>query len=212
MIGDFDFLMIPGWMGSGPHHWQTHWELKRPAFRRMVLNDWRNVHREDWVLALDSALRSMGNDVVLVAHSLGCLATVWWAHSGSELRHRVRAAMLVAPPDLSSAPGSLPALSSFHPPPIQALPFPSLVVASETDPWVSIGAAESMAHNWGSAFLNAGRIGHINVDSGHGDWPQGERYFDDFLCLLHVMGYGPKTDSSSHPNNLPNHPALRYVI
>lgn len=211
MSGEHNVLVIPGWMGSGPHHWQTHWEIKHPMYRRMALNDWRNVHRPDWVMALDRALSEIGNDVVLVAHSLGCLATVWWSQSGSPHRSRVRAAMLVVPPDLSSAPGSLPALSSFHPPPRQPLPFPSLLVGSETDPYATIEAAEAMAHNWGSAFINAGRVGHINIDSGHGNWPEGERYLEDFLCVLHVMGYGPKPNTSSQSNE-PLHPALKYVV
>ena len=86
----------------------------------------------------------------------------------------------MAPPDLDSAPGALPALASFTPLPQARLPFPSLVVASENDPYASIGAAEGFARNWGSEFVNVGLSGHINADSGHGPWPEGERHFQRF--------------------------------
>jgi predicted alpha/beta hydrolase family esterase len=88
--------------------------------------------------------------------------------------------MLVAPPDLHSAPGALPALASFTPVPTAPLPYPSLVIASENDPHAGIEAAAEFARNWGSEFVNVGAAGHINVDSGHGPWPDGERHFQRF--------------------------------
>ena len=59
----------------------------------------------------------------------------------------------------------------------ERLPCPSLVVASSNDPWVATATAEHWAGQWGSAYLNIGPAGHINVDSGHGPWPQGLRLF-----------------------------------
>jgi len=119
-------------------------------------------------------------NVCLVAHSLGCLAVVWWAASRTDCARRVDGAVLVAPPDLSSAPGALPALSSFTPLPLARLPFPSLLVASENDPFVSIEAAARFARQWGSEFVNEGRGPH-QCRSGHGAWPEGERRFQRFL-------------------------------
>jgi len=189
VIGDPAVLIVPGWMGSGPRHWQTCWEQKHADYRRLALDDWHSVHREDWVQALETSTRSMRRDVVLVAHGLGCLTVAWWAASGSPNVGRILSAMLVAPPDLPSAPGCLPALSSFMPIPQGKLPFPSLLVASETDPYATIEAAAAMADVWGGTFLSAGRAGHINADSGHGGWPEGERYLDDFLDAVHITGY-----------------------
>ena len=57
--------------------------------------------------------------------------------------------------------------------PQQRLSFPSIVVASETDPYVSIDRAEEFSRSWGSRFVNLGPAGHINVASGHGPWDQG---------------------------------------
>ena len=76
-------LIVPGWYGSGPAHWQTIWEQNHPEYLRVAQNDWRSVHRPDWVQALDRAVRSASGDVILVAHSLGCLAVAWWAATGA---------------------------------------------------------------------------------------------------------------------------------
>jgi predicted alpha/beta hydrolase family esterase len=176
----------------------------------MELADWRNVHCQDWVSALEIALFSLNGDAVLVAHSLGCLATAWWAAAGSPGTKRVRAAMLVAPPDLASAPGCLPALSSFTPVPRRKLPWPTLLVASETDPYASIAAAAQMAEDWGSVFLNAGAAGHINADSGLEEWPAGERHLADFLCMVHLAGlWGPETTGEP---SIRSAPGTRYIV
>jgi predicted alpha/beta hydrolase family esterase len=173
-------LIVPGWCGSGPTHWQTIWEQNHPDYIRVNQKDWRSVHRPDWVETLDRAVDSISGNVVLVAHSLGCLAVAWWAGTRAGSSRKVRGAMLVAPPDLNSAPGTLPALASFTPTPLSRLPFASLVVASENDPYASIEAAAGFAREWGSEFVNVGAEGHINADSGHGPWPMGQLYFERF--------------------------------
>jgi len=61
----------------------------------------------------------------------------------------------------------------------EKLNFPSLVVASDNDPWVKSEAARYWAAQWGSDYLNIGAAGHINVDSGHGPWPHGLKLFEN---------------------------------
>ena len=60
----------------------------------------------------------------------------------------------------------------------EKLPFPSLLVASENDPWVGARVAQHWAGQWGSSFISVGAAGHINVDSGHGPWPEGLALFE----------------------------------
>jgi predicted alpha/beta hydrolase family esterase len=129
---------------------------------------------------LDHAIRSVSGNVILVAHSLGCLTVAWWAATAVGSSGKVQGAMLVAPPDLETAPGTLPALASFTPTPLGRFPFPSLLVASENDPYAGIEAAAAFASQWGSDFVNVGAEGHINADSGHGPWPLGQLYFQRF--------------------------------
>jgi predicted alpha/beta hydrolase family esterase len=48
-----------------------------------------------------------------------------------------------------------------------------LVVASTNDPFGSADYARRCAEAWGSEFIQAGAVGHINADSGLGEWPEG---------------------------------------
>jgi hypothetical protein len=177
-------ITVPGWSGSGPKHWQSIWEGQHPEYHRVEMRNWQSVERADWVRALEKALADVSGDVVLVAHSLGCLAVAWWAVTRAGSSTGVRGAMLVAPPDLNSAPGMLPALASFTPTPFERLPFRSLLVASENDPYASIEASAGLASQWGSDFVNVGAEGHINAESGHGPWPMGQIYVERFRAQV----------------------------
>ena len=67
--------------------------------------------------------------------------------------------------------------------PVPELPlaFPSLVVASSDDPYSSLEHAHAAATRWGSRWHNLGPCGHINGDSGLGDWQQGRALLDSLL-------------------------------
>ena len=53
----------------------------------------------------------------------------------------------------------------------------SLVVASSNDPFGSSAFAQRCANAWGSRFVDIGEAGHINADSGHGEWNEGYALF-----------------------------------
>jgi hypothetical protein len=42
-------LLIPGLWNSGPQHWQTHWEVKHPDWRRVQQRDFNRADRDEWV-------------------------------------------------------------------------------------------------------------------------------------------------------------------
>ena len=112
-----------------------------------------------------------------MAHSVGCALVAHWAVDCQ--RGWVHGALLVAPSDPEAAnfpPGS----TGFGPMPLVRLPFPSVVVASSNDPFVTVVRAQTFAKAWGSEFVMIGAGGHINAASGLGDWPQG-------LALLHKL-------------------------
>ena len=44
-----------------------------------------------------------------------------------------------------------------------------------------LDGAKALARSIGSRFINAGSAGHINVDSGHGPWPEGEALSQELL-------------------------------
>ena len=176
-------LVLPGWQNSGPRHWQSRWETVY-GDARVEQNDWMHPLRGDWMMRLDEAIgeleaREAVLQVALVAHSLGCqLVAAWAAHSRKTAR--VRAALLVAPPDVERDEVQY-ALHSFTPIVRQPLPFPSLAVISEDDQFCEPERARTMAADWGSRVLEAGPRGHLNSDSGLGDWPEGRQLLADLL-------------------------------
>ncbi|WP_380875596.1 hypothetical protein ACFB49_05250 [Sphingomonas sp. DBB INV C78] len=174
-------LTVPGLGGSGPAHWQSLWEQSRSDTARVEMGLWDSPRRNPWVTKLDQVIRTAEKPVVLAAHSLGCLAVAWWAElAGQPWGWPVAGALLVAPPDIGhpDAPGEL---AGFAPAPRTSLPFPSILVASEDDPFASIQRSFDMARDWGSHFVNIGHCGHINAASGIGLWHDGQRLLDHLV-------------------------------
>ena len=174
-------LIVPGWKGSGPDHWQSDWQQRHAEYQRVEQRDWYNVSVQEWVSALHNAIVSGEEPAVLAAHSVGCLTIAWWAHLFPEYTGFVSAALLVAPPDLECPAERPEPLRDFPPAPRVALPFPSVFVASENDPYMTLSAAASLARDWECYFINAGAAGHINPASGFGTWPRGERLLDQLV-------------------------------
>ena len=168
-------LVIPGWGDSGPEHWQSLWEKAHPDFQRVVQRDWLYPIGREWVETLAAGIRAAGGPVVLVAHSLGCLAV---AHCARDATLPIHGALLVVPPDVER-PDFPPTIEGFAPIPRARLPFPSIVVASRDDPFSELARAQALATVWGSRFVDVGAHGHINADAGFGPWPLGERLLDE---------------------------------
>ncbi|MFP5511829.1 MAG: RBBP9/YdeN family alpha/beta hydrolase [Alphaproteobacteria bacterium] len=180
-------LVLPGLGNSGPEHWQSWLEGRLPALNRVDLGDWDAPEPERWVERLDAAVRAAAiaapGPVVLVAHSLACILVARWA-AGSDAADKVAAALLVAPPDVES-PDRVPAVvRRFAPVPTDPLPFPAVTVGSRNDPYCAASRACGFAALWGANFIDAGEVGHINGDSGHGPWPMGETLLKDLLAQL----------------------------
>lgn len=77
------FVMVPGIGGSGPEHWQSHWETLYPNTLRIEPNSWDEPDLADWFAALDRAVASAPYPPVLVCHSLGCLLFAHWRAASS---------------------------------------------------------------------------------------------------------------------------------
>jgi predicted alpha/beta hydrolase family esterase len=163
-------LTLPGWQNSGPGHWQSVWETQQ-GYTRVEQHDWLRPLRGDWIARLEDVLLQTKEPTILVAHSLGCLLVAAWA-AHSRHTHLVKAALLVAPSD-AEREALRPVLTSWSPIALSKLPFKSLLVASQDDPYCSFERAEIFASAWGSALVDMGLRGHINAESGLGDWSQG---------------------------------------
>ncbi|MFS8116133.1 alpha/beta fold hydrolase [Rhizobium jaguaris] len=175
-----DIIVLPGLGGSGEGHWQTLWERQNPEMRRFQPASWDRPELADWIAALDREIGRSKTPPVLVVHSLACQLVAHWA---ALTPTRIRGGFLVSAPDptgdiyLAEAP-------SFANPPRRRLPFPSLLVASTDDPFGSLDYAKESAAVWGSKLIDVGPFGHINANSGIGDWPEGRALFESFHATL----------------------------
>lgn len=163
-------LILPGWQNSGPDHWQSRWEVLH-GYRRVQQHDWMHPLRGDWMIQLEEAVLAAPSPVVLVAHSLGCMLTAAWAEH-SQNTHKVAGALLVAPGD-PEREELRAALKSWWPVVLEKLPFKAELLGSQNDPYCSFGRAQQFAAAWGAEFVDYGNAGHINAESGLGDWPDG---------------------------------------
>lgn len=177
MASHLRLIIVPGWRDSGPGHWQTLWAERLPGAVRVLQDDWITPLRQPWVASIAATILAQPGPVVLAAHSLGCIATT---HLPPEAAARIQGALLVAPAD----PERRAVLSDFAPVPFQRLPYRSILVASGNDPYCPVRLAGAYARAWGSEFVRLPQAGHINVDSGHGEWPLG-------LALLQSLAAEP---------------------
>jgi len=178
VVGDMGatILVLPGYGDSGPEHWQTLWE-RRYGYTRVRQDDWERPQLGAWIGRLDEVMARTNGHVLLVAHSLGCVLVAHWAtgHAASPHASRVAGALLVAPPDVDEIRHLLPEVESFAPMPVARLPFPSVVVISETDAYAEPVRARGFAQTWGARLVELGDAGHINAESNLGEWPDGHR-------------------------------------
>ncbi len=159
-------IIVPGWRDSGPGHWQSLWAARLRNVVRVQQDDWITPSCNAWVASLARTVLQQEEPVIIVAHSLGCIAT---AHLPPEAAERISGALLVAPAD----PERRAVLSDFAPVPYQKLPYRSVLVASSNDPYCPVRLAGAYARAWGSEFVRMQNAGHINIESGHGEWPLG---------------------------------------
>jgi predicted alpha/beta hydrolase family esterase len=163
-------LILPGWQNSGEAHWQSRWEALH-GYTRVQQHDWMQPLRGDWMAQLEEHVLAAEVPVALVAHSLGCMLAAAWAEH-SQNTYKVKAALLVAPgdPDGEELRYLLP---SWSPVVCQRLPFAAQLLGSQNDPYCSLARAKEFAIVWGAEFIDYGATGHINGESGLGDWSDG---------------------------------------
>ena len=196
-------LILPGRGNSGPDHWQSHWEARHPSYRRVLQKEWDSPTLDDWLAALDAAIRADSRPTLLVAHSLSVSLVAHWAArrgasgaSGGEAdgeaddktaagHHPVVGALLVAPSDVEAS-GYPAGTSGFAPLPRTPLGFPAIVVASSDDPRVTTARASAFAEAWQARYVLAGAHGHLGSASLLGDWAFGAQLLEDLAVTAGV--------------------------
>ncbi|MDR5783889.1 alpha/beta hydrolase [Caballeronia sp. LZ065] len=164
-------VTVPGLYGSEDAHWQSWLEGEVASARRVEQRNWDLPHLDTWSDAVRDELADIDGPVVIAAHSFGCLAT---AHALAHLKPagaRVRGVLFVAP----ASPAKFRFAGAFSARRLDTL---SLVVGSETDPWMPLDEARTLAQHWNSAFINLGDAGHVNTAAGFGPWPLAKHFVE----------------------------------
>jgi predicted alpha/beta hydrolase family esterase len=177
-------LIIPGFQGSEDAHWQTWFQSKIKNSQRVHQN-WDEPILAYWAENVRNSIDKCNGKVWIIAHSFGCLAAIL---AGIDRYKNIAGAMLVAPADPerftlggvleeSELDGSesIRSLIPTHP-----LPFPTLVIASDDDPWMQASKVQLWSDIWNSEFISLPSAGHINTASGFGPWDAGLTLFNNF--------------------------------
>ena len=172
-------LLLPGWLDSDAGHWQSHWE-RTHGYTRVLQSDWLWPKRGDWMARLEEVLLAGDEPAWLVAHSLGChLVAAWAAHSRNLAR--VKGALLVAPPDVERN-DMPPNLRPWRPVVRRPLPFASIALTSDDDPFAAVEPTRRLVREWGARQVSIGNAGHVNAASELGDWPAGHALLSELMA------------------------------
>jgi predicted alpha/beta hydrolase family esterase len=169
------FLILHGWQGSGPGHWQTWLGARLRADGERVaypdLPDADLPSLQPWREALDGELRALvAGEVIVICHSLSCLL---WLHHVADGGRQADRVLLVAPP---SERAGVPEIEGFFPVPLPALAHGARLVCSDDDPFCPEGAAKVYGEPLRIPIdLLPGR-GHLNPEAGYGPWPAVEAW------------------------------------
>ena len=170
-------VVVPGWNGSGPGHWQTWLEDQSAAEGRPTVRpqfgDLDHPGLPEWLAGLRATLAHLpadGYDVV--AHSLGAIL---WLHHVAAPGDSPRAARvaLVSPPSPRTA---IPEIADFFPPPmdidtVRRGADGTVLVAGDNDPYLPEGIATAYGLPLTMATTVVPGGGHLNLEAGFGEWP-----------------------------------------
>ena len=172
-------LIIPGLGGSGEKHWQSYWLKKFDNSIEVVQDDWNAPKLNNWLNKLNDSILKLDAPIILVAHSLAVSLVLHWTNKYNN--PNIKGALLVAPADVDSKTHTPEIVRGFSLMPTPKLPFPSIVIASENDEYVSIDRAKYFSEQWASDFINIGFKGHINSDSDLKYWEEGQIILEQLI-------------------------------
>lgn len=164
-------LIIPGLNNSDAHHWQTLWQSELDESERVQLADWRVPDLDKWRAGIINAMSGIDAPTILIGHSFGALAA---ASIAVDYPEKVAGLFLVAPadPDKFGIRDRLPR---------QPFAVPSVLIASDNDPWISEAKAAALAALWGAEFVGTRNLGHINSQSNIGVWTDGLKQYQKLI-------------------------------
>ena len=180
-------VIVPGVGGSEHDHWQSWLQRQLKSCSRVQQQDWNKPVLHEWIEKFFKTVQSIQEPIQIVAHSFGCLTTVAALAQHPELNQKIKNLVLVAPANPARFGDAGFARDSqndyqqyFHQLKLQV---PTQMIISENDPWLNFQDALQLAKAWKIRPKNLGQVGHINVASGFGPFPE----IYDFLISENVL-------------------------
>ena len=180
-------VIVPGVGGSEHDHWQSWLQRQLKSCSRVQQQDWNKPVLHEWIEQFFKTVQSIQEPIQIVAHSFGCLTTVAALAQHPELNQNIKNLVLVAPANPARFGDAGFARDSqnnyqqyFHQLKLQV---PTQMIISENDPWLNFQDALQLAKAWKIRPKNLGQVGHINVASGFGPFPE----IYDFLISENVL-------------------------
>ena len=180
-------VIVPGVGGSEHDHWQSWLQRQLKSCSRVQQQDWNKPVLHEWVEQFIKTVQAIQEPIQIVAHSFGCLTTVAALAQHPELNQNIKNLVLVAPANPTRFGDAGFARESqndyqqyFHQLKLQV---PTQMIISENDPWLNFQDALQLAKAWKIKPKNLGQVGHINVASGFGPFPE----IYDFLISENVL-------------------------
>lgn len=184
MAKDSDvFLILHGWGGNKPAHWQEHLFTALTAEGETVhypkMPEPTAPEPKAWLTRLDEELATIdkAKKLTVVCHSLG--AITWMHHATRATGQIADRVLLVAPPYVmpdippSDAPPGVPA---FFPPPMDAAAVARAarethIIATDTDDYATFEQTKAYADRLQVPIHLLQGAGHISPYWGYGEWP-----------------------------------------
>ncbi|HZO89080.1 MAG TPA: alpha/beta fold hydrolase [Chthonomonadaceae bacterium] len=183
------FLILHGWGGNKPTHWQEYLHAKLTEAGAKVhypkMPDPSAPDLAAWQDRLQGEIdeiqkQSPDAPLTVVAHSLGGINwmhfTINNAASGKQVADRV---LLVAPPYVlpqAPPPDAPPSVTNFFPPPLDARAIQiaakeTVLVASDNDDYATFDQSSGYAVKLNIPIYKLEGAGHISPYYGYGEWP-----------------------------------------
>ncbi|WP_291368802.1 MULTISPECIES: alpha/beta hydrolase [unclassified Acinetobacter] len=183
-------VIVPGVGGSEAAHWQSWLQRQLMSCSRVQQQDWNTPVLQKWIAEFVNTVAPIQGNIQIVAHSFGCLTTVAALAQHPELNQKIKNLILVAPANPARFGEAGFARDSqqdyqhyFHQLKILV---PTSLLISENDPWLNFEDALQLAQAWKLNPINLGQVGHINVASGFGPFPEIYDYLISENVLQHI--------------------------
>ena len=180
-------VIVPGVGGSEHDHWQSWLQRQLKSCSRVQQQDWNKPVLHEWIEQFVKTVQAIQEPIQIVAHSFGCLTTVAALAQHPELNQNIKNLVLVAPanPARFGDAGFARESQNDYQQYFQQLKLqvPTQMIISENDPWLNFQDALQLAKTWKIRPKNLGQVGHINVASGFGPFPE----IYDFLISENVL-------------------------